>query len=154
MRLDRTDCGLITMLRENARISNKDLAERNGISPSTCLERVRRLVENGVLTGFHASVDSKAIGIGVQAMIAVRLSQHQPLSFDRLRDELQKIPEVVAVYLLAGTRDYLVHIATRDVDHLRAICEQFSSRSEVAHIETSLILDYERSKTLPIYLEE
>lgn len=154
MKLDRTDFGLISMLRENARTSNKELAERNGISPSTCLERVRRLTDNGVLTGFHAAVDSKAIGIGVQAMIAVRHSQHEPLSFERLRDELLKLPVVVAVYFLAGTRDYLVHVATRDVDHLRETCEQFSSRNEVGHIETSLILDYERSKTLPIYLEE
>ena len=153
MRLDRTDFGLISMLRENARISNKDLAEKSGISPSTCLERVRRLTDNGVLTGFHAAVDSKSVGIGVQAMLAVRHSQHQPLSFDRLRAELLQIEEVVAVYFLAGTRDYLVHVATRDVDHLRATCEQFSSRTEVAHIETSLILDYERSTTVPIYLE-
>ncbi|MCG8584639.1 MAG: Lrp/AsnC family transcriptional regulator [Pirellulales bacterium] len=154
MRLDRIDFGLISMLRENARISNKELAERNGISPSTCLERVRRLTDGGVLTGFHAAVDSKAIGIGVQAMIAVRHAQHEPLSFERLRDDLLKVPVVVAVYFLAGTRDYLVHVATRDVDHLRETCEQFSSRSEVGHIETSLILDYERSTTLPNYLEE
>lgn len=142
------------MLRKNARISNKELAASVGISPSTCLERVRRLSESGVLTGFHAAVDPKMVGVGVQALIAARHSQHQPLSFDRLREELLQIPEVLAVYLLAGTRDYLVHVAVRDVEHLRNVCERFSSRSEVAHIETSLILDYDRSTTVPMYLDE
>ena len=84
-------------------MSNKDLAARNGVSASTCLERVRRLRQGGVLTGFHAEVDPKSIGIGVQAMIAVRHSQRQEFSFEKLREDLLQIPEVVAVYLLAGS---------------------------------------------------
>jgi len=154
MRLDPTDVVIIRSLREDARISNKELAARAGISPSTCLERVRRLQKGGVLCGFHAEVDPKSIGVGVQAMIAVRHSHRHQLSFAKLRTELLRIPEVVAVYLLAGTRDYMVHVATRDSDHLRDVCERFCSQSSVGHIETSLILDYARNPSLPIYVDE
>ena len=154
MRLDQIDCGIIRALREDARMSNKDLAARNGVSASTCLERVRRLRQGGVLIGFHAEVDPKSIGVGVQAMIAVRHSQRQEFSFEKLREDLLQIPEVVAVYLLAGTLDYMVHVATRDVDHLRDVCEMFISRSPVSHIETSLILDYTRNPSMQIYLDQ
>lgn len=154
MRLDPIDLVLIRSLCDDARMSNKDLAACGGISPSTCLERVRRLRQGGVFSGFHAEVDPKSIGVGVQAMIAVRHSHRHKLSFDKLREDLLRIPEVVAVYLLAGTRDYMVHVAARDTDHLRSVCEAFCSRSEVGHIETSLILDYARNNSLPIYADE
>ncbi len=154
MNLDPTDLVIIRSLHNDARISNKDLAACSGISPSTCLERVRRLRQNGVLSGFHAEVDPESIGIGIQAMIAVRHSHRHKLSFDKLREDLLRIPEVVAVYLLAGTRDYLVHVAARDTGHLRTVCEAFCSRSEVGHIETSLILDYARNPSLAIYVDE
>ena len=154
MNLDRIDYDILSLLQKDGRISNKDLAARNGVSASTCLERVRRLRQGGVLTGFHAEVDPKSIGVGVQAMIAVRHSQRQEFSFEKLREDLLQIPEVVAVYLLAGTLDYMVHVATRDVDHLRDVCEKFISRSPVSHIETSLILDYARNPSLQIYLDQ
>ncbi|RPH55785.1 Lrp/AsnC family transcriptional regulator, partial [bacterium] len=71
--LDRTDCEILAALQKNARLPNKELAERLGIAQSTCLERVRRMVEEGILQGFHARVDPKAMGIGLQAMVVIRL---------------------------------------------------------------------------------
>ena len=151
MKLDRIDCGLLEMLQQDARLSNKELARRSGISASTCLERVRRLSEAGVLSGFHAEVSPRALGIGVEAMISVRHSQHHRLALDTVRQQLLEMPAVTQVFLLAGPLDVLLHVTARDVDHLRQVCEQITARREVAHIETSLVFGHARSHVLPNY---
>lgn len=152
--LDRTDHEILEILQSDGRISNKDLAEKIGVSPSTCLERVRRLRESGVLRGFHAEVDPQSLGIGVQAMISVRLRHHTEVSFDQLCEEMMGIPETVAVYLLTGTQDLLVHVAVRDVTHLRDLMSNsFTSRPDAQRVETSLIFEHARRSVLPEYTD-
>lgn len=152
MKLDRTDFDILAALQENGRMSNKELAEANGISPSTCLERVRRLRAVGAISGVHAHVLPAALGIGVQALISIRLRQHARIDFDALLEEMKTKREVVSVYLLAGAQDLLVHVAVRDVAHLRfVVVDSFTSRDDVEHIETSLIFEFVRSATWPNY---
>ena len=76
MRLDRTDRDIIGLLMENARSSNREIAASVGIAPSTLSERLQRLQHSGVFRGFHAAVDPLVLGIGLQAMIAIRLRRH------------------------------------------------------------------------------
>lgn len=155
MKLDLVDFQLLEELQREARLSNKDLADRVGISPSTCLERVRRLIRDGAITGFHADVAPEAVGIGVQAMIAVRLGRHAEISFDKLLNELRQLREVVHVYLLAGAEDVLIHVAVRDVAHLRTlVVDHLTARSDVAHIETSLIFEFAKATVLPNYRQD
>jgi len=152
MKLDRIDFEILRALQEDARISNKELAEMNGISPSTSHERVRRLREEGVLTRFRAEVSPDAMGIGIEAMISIRLRQHTEIPFEALFKEISEIDEVVNVYLLAGGIDFLVHVAVRDVQHLRSVVlDTFTARYEISHIETALIFEFTHSSTLPNY---
>jgi DNA-binding Lrp family transcriptional regulator len=72
---DRIDFEIIRLLRDNARISNKEISAKVGLAPSTCLSRVRNLRRRGTLRGFHAHVNAKDLGVGLQAMIAVRLKR-------------------------------------------------------------------------------
>src|SRR3990167_5781309 len=74
--LDRTDRSIVAMLAEDSRITNQELARRVGLAPSTSLERVRRLRESGVILGVHAEVDPAALGVGVEALVSVRMRQH------------------------------------------------------------------------------
>jgi DNA-binding Lrp family transcriptional regulator len=74
--LDRIDYQIVRLLRNNARLSNKEIAEKVGLAPSTCLVRTRMLQQSGAITGFKAEVDPAALGVGLQAMIAVRLKRH------------------------------------------------------------------------------
>ena len=83
--LDRIDRQLVAALRKNARLSNRELAAHVGLSASSCLERVRRLESRGVLRGYHADVDPRALGVGLQAVVAVRLSQHSRALVDAFR---------------------------------------------------------------------
>lgn len=154
MELDRIDARILHELQNNARLSNKELASRVGLAQSTCLERVRRLGEAGVITGSHAAVEPRALGIGLQAMIGVRMQHHSRESVEAFRTELLELPEVVAVYYLSGATDFLLHVAARDSDHLRDFAlDALTARPDVARVETSLIFEYARNPQLPDYTE-
>ncbi|MEQ8763313.1 MAG: Lrp/AsnC family transcriptional regulator [Planctomycetota bacterium] len=155
MRLDRTDFEILRALQNDARLSNKELATRVGLAPSSCLERVRRLREGGVLRGFHADVAPEAVGVGLQAMIAIQLSRHSRASFDSIRAHLLSRPEVVGLFHVAGRDDFLLHVAVRDSDHLRDLTWQsITTRPEIAHIETSVIFDHLKAPGWPMLADE
>lgn len=150
--LDSTDCAIIRELQKNARIQNKTLAERVGIAESTCLKRVRRLREEGVVEGYGARVRADALGIGLQAMIAIQLRRHSRELVEQFREAVRNRPEVVAHYHLGGEIDFLLHVAVRDPNHLRdLILSAFTERDEVQHVETSLVFAQEEAETWPIY---
>lgn len=135
-------------------MSNKELAANVGLAPSSCLERVRRLRASGVFRGFHADVDPSALGIGIQAMLKVKMTQHARQNFDTLFAHAISLPEVVAVSQVAGVDDFLIHVAVRDADHLRdLVLDHISTRPEVAHLETSLMFRHVRCPGLPQYVE-
>ena len=148
--LDRTDRAIVALLQHDARLSNKEIASRVGIAQSTCSERIRRLESAGIFRGFHADVDLRQLGVGLQAMIAVRLQRHETSQVARFRRYAEQLPEVVAFYHMAGSDDFLVHVIVRDSDHLRDIAMgNFSAQPEVTHIETSIIFEHTRFRRLP-----
>jgi DNA-binding Lrp family transcriptional regulator len=148
--LDRTDRAIVALLQENARRSNKELAAAAGIAPSTCSERVRRLEEAGVLQAYRAVVDPAALGIGLRAVIAVRLGRHAAVAVDRFREHARQMPEVVAFSHVTGGNDFLVHVVVRDAEHLRDVAVAgFTGLPEVAHIETSLVFEHTDKPGLP-----
>ena len=143
--LDRIDHAILAALRNNARLTNKELAARVGLAPSSCLERVRRLHSDGILLGYHAEIRPDALGISLQAMIAVRLMRHSRATVESFREHLKSMPEVMDIYHLAGANDFLLRVGVRDSDHLRElILGAFTSRPEVAHVETALIFEHAR----------
>lgn len=148
--LDRTDRALLAALMEDARISNKELAARAGIAPSTCTERLRRLERTGVIRGYHAEVDPRALGIGLAAVIAVRLRRHSADEVDTFTAHAMGLAETVEVFHVTGSTDFLVHVVVRNADHLRELAvRSFTGWPEVAHIETSLIFQHTRRPGLP-----
>jgi DNA-binding Lrp family transcriptional regulator len=155
MALDKTDFDLLRLLRKNARLPNKDLAERVGVAPSTALERIRRMRESRAILGYHAEIAPSAVGIGLQAMIAIRLTRHSRELLETFHQHLMTLPEVMAFYHVAGADDYLVHVGVRDSNHLRDFAlSAFTERPEVAHIETHLIFEFRRNPELPVYADQ
>jgi DNA-binding Lrp family transcriptional regulator len=149
--LDRIDFGIIEALQNNARLSNKELAHRVNLAPSSCLERVRKLVDAGVFKGFHAEVDPEALGHALQAMITVRLRRHSRREVMAFRAHLLALPEVVALFHVGGGYDFIVHVVVRDSNHLRDLAmDSFTARPEVGQMETHFIFEYTRSSTLPV----
>lgn len=150
--LDRIDSDILAALQNDARLSNKELAARVGLAPSSCHERVRRLTARGILRGAHARVETAALGIGLEAMIGVRLARHSRDAVSAFQTALAAEAEVVGIYYLAGDTDFLVQVAVRDADHLRDfVLDRVTSRAEVGRVETSLVFDYARNPVLPNY---
>lgn len=153
MTLDRIDFVILTALQNNARLSNKELAAKVGLAPSSCLQRVRQLTRSGVLQGHHADVSAAALGIGVEALVAIRLVRHSRDVFRRLNAYLKSMPEVLCVYHVSGVNDLQVHVAVRDIHHLRdLVVEGFAVRSEVDHCETAVIYGLHRTHQRPCYV--
>lgn len=144
--LDRIDREIVGHLQKDARLSNKELAARVGLAPSSCLVRTQRLIERGVLLGFHARVDPRALGVSLQAMVFVQLQSHGGSTIRQFAEFVVSLPEVSELYHVGGSQDLLIHVATRDTDHLReVVMDQLSAREEVRHIETSIIFEHRRS---------
>jgi DNA-binding Lrp family transcriptional regulator len=152
--LDRIDFALLMVLQKNARLANNRLAELVGVAPSTCLERVRRLARLGVIKGYHCDVDPAALGVSLEAMIAVRLRRHSRDLVDSFRQYVAELAEVRSVFHVTGGDDFLVHVAVRDSDHLRDLAlDSFTTRPEVDHIQTRLIFEYTPTWRLPVVEE-
>jgi len=153
--MDRIDYEIVRLLRNNARLSNKELAEKVGLAPSSCLVRVRQLRQSGVLTGFVAEVSPAALGVGLQALISVKLKRHYKPDVEAFREHALALPEVVRFYHVAGPIDFLLHVWTRDSSHLRDFAmTAITAREEVSHIETELIFEHVNNNELPGFLQE
>ena len=154
-KLNRIDFEILGALQNDARLSNKELAARVGLAPSTCLERVRRLHTIGALRGFHASVDPHVLGVGLQAMLSIRIRRHSRELIEQFHAHALALEEVIALYHLGGINDFLVHVAVRDADHLRTVVlDAFTTRPEVEHLETAFVFGFDTKPALPNYAVE
>ena len=143
--LDAVDRRILTLLHGDARITNNALAEAVGVAPSTCHGRVRRLVELGVIRGFYADVDPVAVGLPLQAMISVNLQSNARGKIRGFIQQIRSRRQVVDVYFLAGADDFILHVAARDTEDLRAfVVENLNADADVAGTQTSLIFEHLR----------
>ena len=145
--LDRIDLTLLADLVVDGRAPNNALAERAGIAPSTCLSRLRALRERGALRGVHADIDLAAVGRPIQALIAVRLRAHVRDQVEAFRRAAPSFPGVVSMFYVAGTDDYLLHVAVADSDALRDfVLDNLTGHPAVGHTETNLIFEHVRGE--------
>lgn len=101
---------MIRSLLSNSRISNQDLSQQVGLSPSPCLRRLRALEAAGVITGYTATIDEEKIGLPVAIFISVKLERQIDSALNKFESEIQKYPEVVDCWLMTGDNDYLLRI--------------------------------------------
>jgi DNA-binding Lrp family transcriptional regulator len=143
--LDAVDRKILTLLHVDARITNNALAEAVGIAPSTCHGRVRRLLDLGVIRGFYADVDPVAVGLPLQAMISVTLQSNARGKIRSFIQQIRTRRQVMDVYFLAGADDFILHVAARDTEDLRAfVVENLNADADVAGTQTSLIFEHLR----------
>lgn len=143
--IDDVDRRILTALHADARISNSALAEAIGIAPSTCHGRVRRLQELGVIRGFYTDINPAAIGLALQAMISVTLQSNARGKIRNFIQHIRSKPQVMDVYFLAGADDFILHVAARDTEDLRAfVVENLNADADVAGTQTSLIFEHLR----------
>lgn len=145
--LDPTDARIVALLSADGRMTNAELAATLGVAPSTAHARVRALIERGVITGFHASVDERQLGAGLQAVIGVSLRPAaRRESIVEFADRVRALPQVIQVFFLGGDDDFLLHIAVADSSEMREfVLEHLSAQSSVASTRTSIVFDYHRN---------
>jgi DNA-binding Lrp family transcriptional regulator len=147
--LDRIDTQIVDELQRDARIPLRDLAEIVGVAASTCSERIRRLQRRGIITGFHAEVELEALGRPVQALVATQVRPLNRQIIDRFYREALEMPEVMAVFVLAGGDDFLLHVGVRDVQQLHAfLVDTLSNRKEVTEFRSSIIYTHGQKRSL------
>lgn len=147
--MDECDAALVAQLQANARLTNRELADRVGVAPSTALERVRALRARGVLRGYHADVDLPALGRSVQALIAVRIHPPARQRIEAFRDFATNLPETAAVFVVSGGEDFLIHVAVPDTDALYSfVIDRLTERPEVADVRTSIVYEHLRRPVL------
>lgn len=148
--LDKIDIDILTVLFDNADITNKDLAESIGLATSTCQERVKRLKKQGIIKGYQCELNLSKFSGHIEAMAAVKMVKHTEDLADKLRDDLLRLPEVVQIFNMGGANDFNVHVAVYNTALLRKlIFKEFTSRAEIQNVETSLIFEHRRSRVLP-----
>jgi Lrp/AsnC family transcriptional regulator, leucine-responsive regulatory protein len=114
--LDAIDRDILIALQANARLPNNDLAAAVGLSPSPCLRRVRRLEKLGVIAGYSALLNRTLVGIGLTAFVSVDIERNRKAETDLLRAQLQALPEVVAAHIVTGDSDFLLEVATANLE--------------------------------------
>jgi DNA-binding Lrp family transcriptional regulator len=139
--LDSVDRALLSELQNDARQTNKSLAAKVGVAPSTCLERVRALQVRGVITGFHAQIDPAAVGRPMEAILSIQQRGEHREATEKLLGDLAGRPETVRVMALTGTTDFIAHVAVRDMNEMRDLVWGLIERSEVGRVQTSLVFE-------------
>lgn len=107
-KLDKLDRKILKALQEDGRIAMKDLAERVGLTVTPCIERVKRMERDQVITGYYARVDPAQLGAALLVFVEITLGNKSGNMFDQFRREVQKIPEVLECHLVSGDFDYLI----------------------------------------------
>ena len=147
--MDELDTALVAELQADALLTNRALADRVGVAPSTALERVRALRRRGVLRGFHADVDLNALGRSVQALIAVRIRPPARERIEAFRDFASRLPETLDVFVVTGPEDFLIHVGVPNTDALYAfVIDRLTGRPEVADVRTSIVFEHLRRPIL------
>jgi DNA-binding Lrp family transcriptional regulator len=138
--LDPVDLHILRLLQNDARTTYRDLAAAVGVAPSTCLDRVSRLRRCGVILGQELRLDPAKLGRGLEALLLVQVRPHRRELIGPFVARIRALPESRALFHLTGPDDYLVHVAVTDpADLQRLVLDEFTSRREVARVDTRLI---------------
>ncbi|WP_051835957.1 Lrp/AsnC family transcriptional regulator [Streptomyces sp. NRRL WC-3549] len=138
--LDPVDLHILRLLQNDARTTYRELAAEVGVAPSTCLDRVARLRRSGVILGHQLRLDPARLGRGLEALLLVQVRPHRRELIGPFVERIRALPESRALFHLTGPDDYLVHVAVAGTADLqRLVLDEFTSRREVARVETRLV---------------
>jgi Lrp/AsnC family leucine-responsive transcriptional regulator len=153
MKLDRYDRSILEVLQDDGRISNQELADRIGLSPSPCLRRVRALEEAGIIAGYRAMVDAKKLGLSLIAFVSISMDRHTPERFANFDAIVATLPEVLECSLITGRdADYQLKVIVRDMEAYQDLLLHKITRIEgVSGVHSSFVLRQVLERTaLPV----
>ena len=140
--LDKIDRQILALLRENARMSNLELAESVNLSPTPCARRVKQLEDAGVITGYSVTTDPRKLGYQLSVYIAISMDKHTAERLSNFEKKLREFPEVVSCSIVTGrSEDYLIKALVKDMAHYEEFLLHRLNRIEgIAQVHTSFEL--------------
>jgi Lrp/AsnC family transcriptional regulator, leucine-responsive regulatory protein len=149
--LDRIDYAILATLQNNGRISNVELSRQVNLSPSPCLERVKRLENEGFIEGYVAKLNATRLNRGTSAFIQVTLNRTTGDVFDNFRDMVVNIPDVVECHMVAGGFDYLIKLRISGMESYREVLTRLVDLPGVAQTHTYMVIEeVKRDQGVPI----
>lgn len=152
MKMDKLDAKILTELQSDGRLTNVELANRVGLSPSPCLSRVRALENAHVIERYVALVNPKAVGLSISVFIQIALEKQVEGALEHFEARMAAFPQVMECYLMTGDSDYMIRVVVADVEQLQTfIVRDLSTIPGVANIKSSFALKQVKYKTaLPV----
>lgn len=140
--IDQFDRKILSLLQEDARLTNNDLSERVNLSPSQCSRRRQRLEEAGLIMGYRAVLDRERLGFPLVNVISVTLATHNRDNARRFAELLRGLPEVQEAHALTGEMDYVLKVVTRDLKSLSEfVNDVLLPHESVQHVKTAIVLE-------------
>lgn len=152
--LDAVDRRMLAVLQTDGRITNQELAERIGLSPTPCLRRLKRLEDSGVITGYSAQVDPKAYGLPFSVFVSVRLLQQMRDQIAEFERAVESWEEVTECYLMTGSQDYLLRVQTDGIEgYERFLKQKVTQLSCIQSVQSNFALATIKRRTAlpPVY---
>lgn len=153
-KLDKIDLKILKILQLEGRITKAALAERVGLSPSPCWDRLKKLEKAGLIDGYHADINLKKLASNVTVFVSAELADHTAASFRAFENAVQKYDEIIACWALGGGFDYLLQIVTVDIDaYQKLIDEMLDARIGLSRYYTYVVTKpVKANQTLPLEL--
>jgi Lrp/AsnC family leucine-responsive transcriptional regulator len=136
--MDAIDRKIVAALQANGRLTNQELSERVGLSPSPCLRRVRNLEREGIIRGYTALIDQERYGLPINVFVSIRLERQTDAALKAFERGIAGLDEVMECYLMTGSRDYLLRVVSDSLkSYERFVREVLSALPGIASIESS-----------------
>lgn len=151
-KIDDIDKKILEILQSRAKITNARLSEEIGLSPAPTLERVKKLEQMGIITSYHAKLNTEKIGLGVTTFVLATLSGHNRANIEGFIKEINKIPEVVECHHITGAGDFILKVIAKDIaSYQKLMLEKVSDIKQVDNMQSMVVLStFKDSKVIPV----
>jgi len=139
--IDEYDVKILTLLQENGRLTNQELSELVGLSPSQCSRRRISLEQQQLILGYHARLSPKALKQEILAMVEIKLINHENENAQHFHQFIVDQPSIIDAYKTTGDADYSLKMVVSDLDSLNALLSKIFQTKLISHIKTSIVLE-------------
>ncbi len=147
-KLDNTNREILSILQNDGSITNADLARKVGLAPASTLERVRKLENSGIISGYAALVNHEKVGVPILAIVEITMSDHSAASIKAFQDAVQEIPEILECYHVAGEKDFILKIVAKDIpDYERLAVAKIAVIPNLGRVSTMFVLSTKKQRT-------
>ena len=140
LKLDRIDYKILHFIQNDAHMTNAELADKVGLSPSPCLRRVKVMENAGIIRRYVGIVDANAVGLPISAFVNISLHSQDREALEAFQSRVQTYPEVMECYLMTGTSDFLMRVVVPDLQTYERFTDKLTRIPGISNIQTSFAL--------------